>query len=321
MPNLLMKRRLVNPGRRKKRKLSALQKMFFGSKRQRAAVKNAGKQRRRKLVANPRRRRRRVVVNSAPRRRRRRVVVNRRRRRKNVGQILTVGLNPGRKRRRRKAVSKKRRVTNMARTRRRRSRVGNRRRRRVMHNPVPRRRRRRAVASHRRRRQSNPRVIYRSRKARRGNRGRRSNPGILSGSAGQVVGVIGGATLTAVLSGFIPAGINQGIMGYFATGLLAYLQGKLVGKVTKSPSLGKDLMIGGYTFVALKVLKDFFPSLAGQLGLSGLGIISPSSFYVPQVNQGNSMTSFVLPAGVPVPQPAGMAGLGRMATRRVGRMR
>jgi hypothetical protein len=39
--------------------------------------------------------------------------------------------------------------------------------------------------------------------------------------------------------------------------------------------------------------------------LSGLGLITPSNFYVPQINLPGSMATFVLPAAVPIPVQIG----------------
>jgi hypothetical protein len=39
------------------------------------------------------------------------------------------------------------------------------------------------------------------------------------------------------------------------------------------------------------------------VGTSGLGLISSSNFYVPQVNLQGSMASFAMPAGIPLPVP------------------
>src|SRR5215472_3086607 len=51
----------------------------------------------------------------------------------------------------------------------------------------------------------------------------------------------------------------------------------------------------------------------GKEMLGRLGLISSSSFYVPQVNLTGSMASFVTPAGIPVvaPPPAKLKGLGQ----------
>lgn len=300
MPKVLKARRVSNPSKKRRKKMSAKQIGFFGTKAQRAALK--------KRRTNPKRRKNfpggsRIQSWSKGRKtykvKRHR---NRARRRKNVGQILTAslsGLNPGVKR-----MAKRKRTRK----------VHNRRRRvsRKMHN--------------RRRRNPSTRVIYRyrGRKHARRNRGRRRNPSMLSGKAGRIVGTLGGAALTSILStSFIPSQFQTGIMGYVASGIVAMVQGKLVGKFTKSPALGDDMVIGGLVYVALRVITDMIPSVAGYLPfkLSGLGLIAPSSFYTPQVNMPGSMSTFVTPAAIPAPVTvaAGMHGLGRNA-RRVGRM-
>jgi hypothetical protein len=133
------------------------------------------------------------------------------------------------------------------------------------------------------------------------------------------MGVIGGLAVTKVLVGFLPASLSSGILGYLATGAVAVLQGKAVGKVSKNASLGQDFMVGGLAYLAAKVLNDFLPSFGGYTGISGMGLIGGSSFYTPQVNQSGNMGAFVLPSAITgamaVPTSAGM---GR--ARRQGRM-
>lgn len=126
----------------------------------------------------------------------------------------------------------------------------------------------------------------------------RRNPGMLSGTAGRVVGVLGGVAVTRLLTGFLPAQLQTGILGYFGIGAVAVLQGKMIGKFTKSPALGTDMLVGGLAYLGAKILNDFLPSLGGYVGISGMGMIGPSSFYTPQVNAGNSMGQFVAPAAV-----------------------
>lgn len=173
-------------------------------------------------------------------------------------------------------------------------------------------RRRTAVVSYRRRR-SNPSM----------RRYRRRNPGVgsmLSGTTGSVVGVLGGVMVTKFLSGFLPAQFNTGIIGYAANAAVAVAQGKLIGKVAKNASLGHSMMVGGLAYVFARALSDFFPSIGGNVGISGMGLIGGSQFYVPQVNQGGSMGSFV-PVGAPpmIAAPgAGAKGVGTL--RRTGRL-
>ena len=202
-------------------------------------------------------------------------------------------------------------------------------------------------SSHRRRTRRNPgTVVHRRRRYARRNagvvrhrrrntarvhhrrRGRRRNSGFtsgLGGSFGKVIGVIGGAMLTKTVAGMLPTTLTSGILGYLTIGIIAMLQGKAIGKVLKNQALGDDMAIGGYTYLALKIAGDYFPSLG--LGLSGMGLIGGSSFYVPQVNQPGSMGNFMLPAaiaGAMTPQvvAGGMKGLGAgTSMRRVGRLR
>jgi hypothetical protein len=135
-----------------------------------------------------------------------------------------------------------------------------------------------------------------------------------------VLGVVGGVALTKLLMGFVPSQFSTGIIGYLVTGAVAVLQGKAVGKVAKSPSLGHNMMVGGLAYLTAKVLNDFLPSIGGYTGISGMGLIGPSSFYTPQVNQNGSMGSFVTPAAVmgAIPMAPPSAGVGRL--RRTGRL-
>jgi len=153
--------------------------------------------------------------------------------------------------------------------------------------------------------------------------GRRRNPGMMSGAFGTVAGIIGGATVTSLIVGRLPVALGSGFAGYLSTAVVAMVQGQLIGKVLKNSKLGRDMTIGGFTALALRLVNDFVPGLGLGFGLSGrgMGIITPSSFYVPQVNQPGSMASFVTPAGIPVAAPSnGMGTMGRAMARRVGRM-
>jgi len=309
-------RRLVNPGKRK-RKMSALQKMFFGSKRQRAAVSNprarkASQGSRRFRKATGAKRKYYAASHSARLAKRYKFNSSKRRKRQNVGSIITVWpkkRNPS-GRRRRKNRSKKVIIVNKG------AKMAYRRRRRAKA-VSPRRRRRRTPNVHyvrrikrgsyrysnpgrRRRRYARRGVVHHRR--RRGNPGRRRhyrhNPGMLTGTMGRVLGVVGGVAVTKLLCGFLPASLNTGILGYLSTGVVAVAQGKLVGKFSKSAQLGNDMLVGGLAYLAAKVLNDFFPSIGAYTGISGMGMIGGSSFYVPQVNRGGSMGSFLLPSAV-----------------------
>jgi hypothetical protein len=82
------------------------------------------------------------------------------------------------------------------------------------------------------------------------------------------------------------------------------------------------MTIGGFAYLAVKVLNDFFPSIGAQVGFSGLGLIGGSSFYNPQVNQAGNMGAFIAPAAVrgavAAAVPVSRAGVG--AVRRMGRI-
>lgn len=355
-------RKLVNPG---KRKLSPLQKLFFGSKRQRAAVraKNAGKRSIRKTAKAAQKS---AIARHTPQYGKRvaRYIAKgavrgvKHRYKKNVSSIVVIRPNPGSKRRkykrtkglvnyiqhdlprgvytRKKRNSRKVVVINkgekMARKRHvKRNRYVSRKRRnpsRRHRNMVYRKRIRRGLYQY----SSNPGRRRRSRtrnvSVRRYHR--RRNPGMFAGTGGRVLGVIGGVALTKFLSGMVPASFNTGVMSYLATGVIAFAQGKLVGKIAKNESLGNDFLVGGLAFLAAKILNDFFPSIGTYVGIAGgrgMGLIGGSSFYVPQVNRNGSMGSFVVPGAVmgAIPPPAttavstaGMHGVGRL--RRTGRL-
>lgn len=143
----------------------------------------------------------------------------------------------------------------------------------------------------------------------------------------KVVGILGGATVTSIITGFLPSAWKSGIMGYLTTGVVAVVSGNLIGRATNR-QLGNMITLGGLLIVGLQLLNQFFPQLS-PFGGSGMGLLTSSNFYVPQVNQNGSMASFVTPAGIPVPMvPAtGMSGLGAQpivglrSMRRVGRLR
>ncbi len=146
-----------------------------------------------------------------------------------------------------------------------------------------------------------------------------------------VAGIITGAAVTRIVTGFVPASLQSGIPGYVITAIAAVMQGQLVGKALRKPQFGKYMTWGGLTFLGLKIINDFMPSLSGYIpfGLSGLGLISPSQgFMLPSVNRFGSMGTFVPPGIVTsaiaasAPKGGGMHGLGatNMSARRIGRV-
>ena len=292
MARVMKHQKLVNPA---KRHLSLKQKLHFGTSRQRVAAKLAlrsrGKPKRKTLH--------RKVTRENP-----------------IGTIITLGMNPGKvgnmKRRRRN--SSKRRAT-------------------PRRNPVVRRRRRVArrsnpftVVHHRlRSRRRNPsRVVYASRR-RRFNPRRRRNPDLRS-TGTKVLGIIGGAALTKLVTAMLPASFQTGILKYIGTGIVALGLGWGVNKFGHSPTLAENVTAGGLTLLGLEILSDLVPGIAAYSGLSvsGMGnVLASSSFYSPQVNSGNSMTRFITPAGVTMAMPAisakkGLKGMGRLAVPRGG---
>ena len=361
MAEVLKTRRLANAGRRRRRNMTAKQIRYFGTKRQKAGLRNRGFKRRikraRKLGSSTARQTTYYLKSSLARRRKRygnQGIVSQAEhaaerairsveqaaedaigavtrqvngRRTNVGEILTVlPANPGRRRRKRVARARARN----------RGRVRSHNRRRT-HN-----RRRHNVRHHRRhnRRHNAPRVVVRYRNRRHHRRhNRRRNQGIgggLGGDIGKVLGVLGGAIVTGIVTGFLPSTWTTGTMGYVVTAVAAIALGQISGRVLKNRSLGTFVTVGGLLLVALPLISQLFPTLAlpFSTGTHGLGLITSSNFFVPQVNLPGSMASFVTPAGIPtvaaLPATSStLRGLGQGASpliglrsaRRMGRLR
>lgn len=335
------RRRLVNAGRRrrhnaKRRHLTPKQIRFFGSKRQRAALKNRSRRKRHNAGPHSIRKSKkhikrtmhpshasRIAVSLYGRegykKRRRTFKSNRSRRRKhNVRSIVTVypmHMNTGR----RKNVA--------ARTRHRRHNARRHRR----HNVVY-----RGRLSGYRGVRSPGRYVYSSNAGRRRRRHnvhhrRRHNQGrirrtgaALGGTATKVLSIIGGATVTKLISDLLPATFQTGVLGYLGVGVVAVAQGQILGRMMRSPAMTENLVAGGLVYLTIKILNDFVPTIAGTLGLRGMGLIAPTQgFAVPLVNQGGSMGMFVRPGFVPAPYvPAATGALGSLQSiRRGGRVR
>jgi hypothetical protein len=147
---------------------------------------------------------------------------------------------------------------------------------------------------------------------------------MFGGTATKVVSVIGGATVTKLVSDLLPATFSTGLLGYVGVGVVAILQGKVLGKVFRSSSVGDNMVVGGLVYLTIKILNDFIPTLGGTLGLRGMGLIAPTQgFAVPLVNQMGSMGMFVRPGFVPAPYvPPAHGTMGALTSiRRVGRVR
>lgn len=352
MAVLVRTRRVINPGKRRrktnagKKRMTLKQKLHFGTARQRAAARLSLRGRR----ANPSVRKTKkaykkrtgysgTVARMLGQGQKRRKGL---RRRKNVGEIVSIslaGLNPGRKRRKNTGMAKHRRRRVAA------HRVTRRRRRRVVANPAPRRRRSyrrsRSVIRTRRRRRSNPGKVYAMRRINRGRRRRvshrRGNPGfggVTTGLVSKALAVIGGAIGSKYVTQLALGGNNTGYIGYAGNLVASIALGWATTKVTKSKDLGQMVLVGGIAGLSLRILQDMTSigqyvnlslSGAGKGGDLGLGIIQDSSFPVPQTFAPGSMTNAIVPratrsyVSAQTAQMAvastGKSGMGRMMGR------
>jgi hypothetical protein len=117
---------------------------------------------------------------------------------------------------------------------------------------------------------------------------RRRNPMALASGTGvamakSVVGGLIGLTLTrmaaAAITGMIP-GASTGLMRAVVSIAAAFGVGKLVGSVDRD--FGAAAAFGGYMQAGSDTLNVVAPSLAGTIGLRGLGAWMPSRFAVPE---------------------------------------
>jgi hypothetical protein len=331
--------RVVNPGRRRHKRMTLLQKLHFGTARVRAAAQRAmGRKRNSGSTSRARKqffakKGRRSTQDLAKLAYKTSESQRRRLKRRNVGSIVTVYPfgNPGRgrmkrynRRRRRKNVVYAGRIKTgvyrytggkktVAKVRRRRRPAATRRRRRNRGVVAYNRPRRRRYVQHRRRRN-------RGYVSRRHHRRRNIGGSMLTGTAGSVVGVLTGLALTKTISGFLPATFATGILGYIGIGAVAVIQGKVAGKILRQPQFGHWMMVGGLAYLLNKVLSDFMPTLGGYTGVSGMGMIGGNSFYTPQVNLPGNMGAFVVPSAVmgALPSPTASApsvGVGYLRRR------
>ena len=121
------------------------------------------------------------------------------------------------------------------------------------------------------------------------------------------VSVIGGAVASRYITQFALGGKNVGVWGYLGNLVAALALGWAAKKTFRSPRVGNLVTLGGVTGLVLRVVQDVTPvgkyinlSLTGARkgGDIGIGIIQPSSFYVPQVPTNGSMTQFITPSTV-----------------------
>ena len=320
-------RRLVaNPRRRPRKKnirrrLTPRQIKFFGSKAQKAALKNRNRAKYGHRKATPKARTRRNIagyVDDAGRfrpirssilpdlslaktrydpekvgekKRKRHAKKSKPRKRKrtsNPALIVTLGaVNPTK---RRKVVARKRKRVNKARSHRRRNAT-------------------RVVVTAPRR--QNPRRVSRRRNPQRA-RIRRRNP-VLSFGAGvpmpQTLTAIGGGLVGVAAAKFIPTVlpaqmVGSNLMRTISTAVAAFISGWLAGKVNKG--FGDAVLFGGLMQTGSTALNAFLPSVAGALGLTGLGAFANAQFAVPE----NPLMRGMPAAPPPVPRVTA-SGIGR----------
>ena len=165
---------------------------------------------------------------------------------------------------------------------------------------MARRRKRAANPRHRRRSRRNatrvvvtaPRRRNRRRTSRRRNvqygRRRRRNPQLAFGigvPASKTLTAIGGGLVGVAAAKFIPTLlpgqlVSSNLMRTVTTGVSAFIAGWVAGKVNKD--FGDAVLFGGLMQTGSTALNAFLPSIAGALGISGLGAFADASFPIPQ---------------------------------------
>jgi hypothetical protein len=295
----VIRKRLVNPARSRRRNLSPKQIKFFGTPAQKAALK---RKRSKSAHAAPRRKASTRIAKPAHRRRPART---------NPGDIFTIGLaglaNPARRKRSNMAKRK----TNKASRPRRRNKATTHRRR---ANPVF-----HSKAHRPRRRRHNPAVAR-----------RRRNPesvGSIGNVLVQAAWAGGGAVGSRVLTQLALGGNNNGVLGYLANAGVALGLGWGVKKFTKDANAAKMVVVGGFIGILLRAVQDFTPFgsavTSAFSGLGDVGIYGATTFFAPlQEAPGATRGIPLLPGAMsqPAPAPAGASGTGprRMANAGVG---
>lgn len=256
MAQVLKRRVLVNPAR-KRRLMSPKQIKFFGTARQRTALK--------KRTSTARR----AQPNGSGARRTRRA-------RKNFGEIVTIGLaNPG-------TIKK---GNSMAKTRRK-----------VTATSSARRRRQSNPGKRRTRRANPPTITSRKRRTVRknfslfGRKRRRRNPGILgetTGLVGKSMYTIIGAVGSRAICQMLLKSKNSGPLGFAANIAAGFGLSKLTEKFTKNKQAGDLVLLGSMIGVVLRALQEYTPigsyvqSQLSGMGDLGMGIYRPTTFFTP----------------------------------------
>lgn len=289
MATWAVKKRLVNPARKKKNRasLSPKQIKFFGTPQQKAALK-----RKRRNAAMLGKKTKRV----SPK-------VKRRKRRTNIpGAIITAGLagmNPAAKKERRTQMSKPK-------TKKRRSSA----------RPSFKQSHR---ASSRPKRRKNGMIQNfmgprRKKAKRRANPSLRSSGGLLKNGLFMLAGLVGSRLLPQM---FLAAN-NTGVMGYGANLAIALGGGFATKAILKDSQAGNMFILGGIGGIILRAIQDFTPF--GQAintslqGVGDVGIYGATTFFVPLAEAGGSdRGQMALPGAVtpqPTPMPAKTTGVG-----------
>lgn len=296
MATWAVKKRLVNPARKRKKnraKLSPAQIKFFGSPQQKAALKR--KRRNAALLTKKVKKTKKRV--SAP--------VKRMKRRRNIpGAIITAGLaslNPAAKKERRKTMSK-------SKTKKRRSAA----RPNTSHRSTRRRPRRR-----------NGLIPYNFMGQRRHKKAkRRANPSLRTGGGGLLKNglfMLAGLVGSRLLPQAFLAAKNTGVMGYGANLAIALGGGVAIKSILKDSQAGNMFILGGIGGIILRAIQDFTPfgqAINSSLqGVGDVGIYGATTFFVPLAEAGGSdrgqmdLPSAVQRPAMTQPPPSG-AGVG-----------
>ena len=117
---------------------------------------------------------------------------------------------------------------------------------------------------------------------------RRRNPQLSFGTGVPMSGTltaIGGGLVGVAAAKFIPTVlpaqmVSSNLMRTISTGAAAFISGWLAGKVNKG--FGDAVLFGGLMQTGSTALNAFLPSVAGALGLSGLGAFADAAFTSPE---------------------------------------
>jgi hypothetical protein len=184
-------------------------------------------------------------------------------------------------------------------------------------------------------------VIYRNRRHNRHRHhmyNRRRNQGFAGQTANTLVGIILGGFAIRWAQKLLPANWSTGWMGAIGAAVIGVLGGGLLKRIPAMAQFGNGVMVGGLLVATIDIADQMSFQLPFMLSpggtpvvtpSGGMGLLTSSNFFVPQVNLPGSMASFVAPAAIPAPVVVPAAGSklsglgypGLRTVRRVGRMR